>query len=413
MLKVQTERPTDMIQSNMKRGALLVLNSGSSSVKFTIFKVGNGDGGVTPLFAGQLTGIGTDANLKAKTEEGTLITNESWAELDKEGTVPAILPHLLEWIEQNLPDDLPLIAAGHRVVHGGEKFDRPVLIEGDILKTLASLSPLAPLHQPQNVAAIEALAGSRPDLPQVACFDTAFHQTQPALSTTYAIPKRFTEEGVRRYGFHGLSYEYIAYNLKQTRPDLAKGRVVVAHLGNGASLSALQDGISIDTSMGFSALEGVPMGTRPGSIDPGILIHLMRSYDMNADDLEKLLYRESGLLGVSGISNDMRDLEDSNEPEAKFAIELFCQRVAKQIASLTVSLGGIDALVFTAGIGERGPIIRKKVCDYLGWMGFALDDVKNDANDEMISSEDSKPVLIIPTDEELMIARHTVRLLSS
>ncbi|WP_319533072.1 acetate/propionate family kinase [uncultured Cohaesibacter sp.] len=399
-----------MTKSAVNKGALLVLNSGSSSVKFSIFQLEGG--AVEPLFAGQLTGIGTDAVLKAKSEAGELLAKESWAEYDK-GNVPSILPHLLEWIEKNLPADLPLIGAGHRVVHGGEKFDKPVLVEGSVLEELASFSPLAPLHQPQNVAAIKALADSRPELPQVACFDTAFHQTMPEISTTYAIPKRFTEAGVRRYGFHGLSYEYIAHNLSETKPDLAKGRVVVAHLGNGASLTGLKNGVSIDTSMGFSALEGVPMGTRPGSIDPGILIYLMRENGMDADDLEKVLYHESGLLGVSGISNDMRDLEDNTDPAAVLAVDLFCSRVAKQIASLAVSIGGIDALVFTAGIGEHGPILRKKVLDMLGWMGFAIDDAKNDANAHEISAEGSIPTFIIPTDEEVMIARHTVRLLTA
>ncbi|WP_373236185.1 acetate/propionate family kinase [Cohaesibacter celericrescens] len=402
-----------MTQSEMTKGALLVLNSGSSSVKFTIFQVGaKAQDQVSPLFAGQLTGIGTDANLKAKTSEGKLITNESWADKDK-GSVPAILPHLLEWIETNLPADLPLKAAGHRVVHGGETYDKPVLVQGDVFKKLADLSPLAPLHQPQNLAAIEALANSRPELPQVACFDTAFHQTQPPLSTTYAIPKRYTDEGVRRYGFHGLSYEYIAHNLRENKPDLAKGRVVVAHLGNGASLTALDNGVSVETSMGFSALDGVPMGTRPGSLDAGILIHLMRTYDMDADDLEKLLYHQCGLLGVSNISNDMRELEENSDPNAQLAVDLFSIKVAKQIASLAITLGGIDGLIFTAGIGEHGPIIRKKICDYLAWIGFELDVAANDANEELISTESSIPVYIIPTDEELMIARHTVNVLSA
>ena len=398
-----------MTQSDLKKGALLVLNSGSSSVKFSIFQLGAGDEptSVAPLFAGQLTGIGTDAHLKAKSEAGEKLADQSWTDKD-EGTVPSVLPHLLRWIEANLPEDMPLIAAGHRVVHGGEVYDKPVVITTDILKQLESFSPLAPLHQPQNVAAIEALAKTRPDLPQVACFDTAFHQTQPDLSTIYAIPKRLTDAGIRRYGFHGLSYEYIAHHLRQEMPELAKGRVVVAHLGNGASLSVLKDGVSIETSMGFSALEGVPMGTRPGSIDPGILIHLMREYDMDADDLEKLLYRESGLLGVSEISNDMRDLQDNPDPRAQLAVDLFCIRVAKQITSLAVSTGGLDGLVFTAGIGEHGPLIRKKICAYLNWIGIHIDEVRNSANAALISEDGSLPVYIIPTDEEIMIARHTI-----
>ncbi|WP_114007906.1 acetate/propionate family kinase [Cohaesibacter intestini] len=401
-----------MTQSDIKKGALLVLNSGSSSVKFSIFQLdADGAEGVVPLFAGQLTGIGTDAHLKAKSEAGEKLADESWATKD-EGTVPSILPHLLTWIETSLPADLPLIAAGHRVVHGGEVYDKPVVVTPEILKQLESFSPLAPLHQPQNVAAIEALAKTRPDLPQVACFDTAFHQGQSDLCSIYALPKRLTDQGIRSYGFHGLSYEYIAHYLKQEMPDLAKGRVVVAHLGNGASLSVLEDGKSIETSMGFSALEGVPMGTRPGSIDPGILIHLMREHDMDAEDLEKLLYRESGLLGISEISNDMRDLQDNPDPRAQLAVDYFCSRVAKQIVSLAVSTGGLDALVFTAGIGEHGPIIRKKIGDYLNWIGIRIDPARNDANASQISEDGSLPVYIIPTDEEIMIARHTLNALS-
>ncbi|WP_119308877.1 acetate/propionate family kinase [Cohaesibacter haloalkalitolerans] len=399
--------------TNIKKGALLVLNSGSSSVKFTVFQIGDGEQKIALFFGGQLDGIGSSAKLKVKTAKKELLADESWAHLDQ-GTVPAILPHLLEWIESKLPADLPLIGAGHRVVHGGEAFDKPVLINDEIIEKLANLAPLAPLHQPQNVAAIKALAASRPDLPQVACFDTAFHRTIPAVNSTFAIPKKYTDAGVRRYGMHGLSYEYIAYNLRQNKPDLAKGKVVVAHLGSGASLSALSDGVSIDTSMGFSALDGIPMGTRPGSMDPGVLVYLMREYNMDVNDLEKLLYYKCGILGISDISNDMRDIEENQEPGAVLALDIFCQRTAKQIASLAVSLGGIDALVFTAGIGENGPIIRDKVCADLAFMGIKLDTAKNDTRGvELISAEDSVPVLVIPTDEEFMIAKHAVNILSA
>ncbi|PLW77116.1 acetate/propionate family kinase [Cohaesibacter celericrescens] len=394
------------------KGALLVLNSGSSSVKFTVFQVDTVAAGghqLAPFFAGQLDGIGTAARLKAKAADKGLLADEPWGHLDK-GTVPSVLPHLLSWIENNLPTDLPLRAAGHRVVHGGSLFDKPVLATASVIAQLDGLSPLAPLHQPQNLAAIRALAKSRPDLPQVACFDTAFHQTQPALSTTYAIPKRYTQEGVRRYGFHGLSYEYIAQYLAANKPGLAKGRVVVAHLGSGASLAALKNGVSLDTSMGFSALDGVPMGTRPGAIDPGIIIHLMRRYSLDADELERLLYHESGLLGVSGLSNDMRAIEASQEPDAQLAHDLFCSRVAKAVASLAVSMGGIDGLVFTAGIGEHSALIREKICRYLAWLGFALDPLSNEANDGLISTDGSLPVHVVPTDEEYMIASHTIKL---
>ncbi|WP_319483207.1 acetate/propionate family kinase [uncultured Cohaesibacter sp.] len=399
--------------TDIKKGALLVLNSGSSSVKFTVFQIGDGEQKIALFFGGQLDGIGSSAKLKVKTAKKELLADESWAHLDQ-GTVPAILPHLLEWIESKLPADLPLIGAGHRVVHGGETFDKPMLINDEIIEKLASLAPLAPLHQPQNVAAIKTLASSRSDLPQVACFDTAFHRTIPAINSTFAIPKKYTDAGVTRYGFHGLSYEYIAYNLRQNKPDLAKGKVVVAHLGSGASLAALSDGVSIDTSMGFSALDGIPMGTRPGSMDPGVLIYLMREHNMDVNDLEKLLYYKCGILGISDISNDMRDIEENQEPGAVLALDIFCQRTAKQIASLAVSLGGIDALVFTAGIGENGPIIRDKVCADLAFMGIKLDAAKNDTRGvELISAEDSVPVLVIPTDEEFMIAQHAVNILSA
>ncbi|WP_319411889.1 acetate/propionate family kinase [uncultured Cohaesibacter sp.] len=399
--------------TDIKKGALLVLNSGSSSVKFTVFQVGDADKKIALFFGGQLDGIGSSAHLKVKTAAKELLADESWEHLDQ-GTVPAILPHLLEWIESKLPEDLPLIGAGHRVVHGGESFDKPMLINDEIIEKLSSLAPLAPLHQPQNVAAIKALASSRADLPQVACFDTAFHRTIPAINGTFAIPKEYTDAGVTRYGFHGLSYEYIAYNLRQNKPDLAKGKVVVAHLGSGASLAALQDGVSVDTSMGFSALDGIPMGTRPGSMDPGVLIYLMREYNMGVDDLEKMLYYKCGLLGISDISNDMREIEENEAPGAVLALDIFCQRAAKQIASLAVSLGGIDALVFTAGIGENGPIIRDKVCADLAFMGIKLDAKKNDTRGtELISAEESVPVLVIPTDEEFMIAQHAVNILSA
>ncbi|PTW54389.1 acetate kinase [Breoghania corrubedonensis] len=396
---------------SMKRGALLVLNSGSSSVKFTVFEVDPGEEQIMPLFSGQLTGIGTDAHLSAKAATGERMADESWAERDS-GDVPALLPSLLAWVEEHLPPDLPLLAAGHRVVHGGANLRHPAMITDHLLGELETLIPLAPLHEPQNLAAIKVLADNRSDLPQVACFDTAFHHTQPRTSTTYAIPRHLTDAGIRRYGFHGLSYEYIARHMETHLPQLASGRVVVAHLGNGSSLCALNRGASVDTSMGFSVLEGVPMGTRPGNLDPGILIYLMRKFEMDADALEHLLYHQSGLLGVSGVSNDMRVLLSRDDDNSREAVDLFCIRTAKEICSLACSMGGLDALVFTAGIGEHSAEIRARICGHLKWIGVDLDKDLNKDDATRISTAASLPVHVIPTNEELMIARHTVDLLT-
>src|SRR5581483_6453635 len=301
-----------------------------------------------------------------------------------------------------------IIAAGHRVVHGGLQFTRPVRIDAAVLAALESLVPLAPLHQPHNLAAIRAITGRAPGLPQVACFDTSFHRTQPAVAQTFALPRRYTEEGVLRYGFHGLSYEYIASVLRRTDDRAAAGRTVVAHLGNGASLCALTGGRSVASTMGFTAVDGLPMGTRCGALDPGVLLYLMDRHGMDARALEKLIYQQSGLLGVSGLSSDLRTLLASPDPRAAQAVDLFVYRIGRELGSLAAALGGLDALVFTGGIGENAAAIRARVCRDAAWLGLELDEAANEAGGPLVSCSESKVhAWIIPTNEEFMIARHT------
>ena len=389
--------------------AILVINAGSSSLKFSVFRDhGGGDPVVT--LNGQISGIGTQPVFEAKDAQRRPLAGKSW-EAEERSDRKALLSYLLDWIEERL-DGATLIAAGHRVVHGGVRHAAPVLLTPAVMDELDGLVPLAPLHQPHNLAAIRALAEAHPELPQVACFDTAFHRNQPWQAQTFAIPRELTEEGVRRYGFHGLSYEYIARRLPEIAPELGDSRVVVAHLGSGASMCAIHGGRSVDSTMGFTALDGLPMGTRCGTIDPGVLIYLMRK-GMDADGIEKMLYNKSGLLGVSGISNDMRALLESTDPHAQEAVELFCFRIAKETGALAASMGGVDALVFTAGIGERSAPVRARVGDKLAWMGVELDDAANEANAAKISTPGSRlPVYVIPTDEERMIALHTRRVLT-
>ncbi|PGH54364.1 acetate kinase [Azospirillum palustre] len=389
--------------------AILVINAGSSSLKFSVFRDhGGGDPVVT--INGQISGIGTQPVFEAKDAQRRPLAEKSWG-AGEAGDRTALLSYLLDWIEERL-DGATLIAAGHRVVHGGVRHAAPVLLTPAVLDELDGLVPLAPLHQPHNLAAIRALAEAHPELPQVACFDTAFHRNQPWQAQTFAIPRELTEEGVRRYGFHGLSYEYIARRLPEIAPDLSDSRVVVAHLGSGASMCAIHGGRSVDSTMGFTALDGLPMGTRCGTIDPGVLIYLMRK-GMDAGAIEKMLYNKSGLLGVSGISNDMRALLDSSDPHAQEAVELFCFRIAKETGALSASMGGVDALVFTAGIGERSAPVRARVGDKLAWMGVNIDAAANDANATKISTPGSRlPVYVIPTDEERMIALHTRKVLT-
>jgi acetate kinase len=317
---------------------------------------------------------------------------------------------ILGWLREHA-DGVSLIAAGHRVVHGGLAYDRPVRIDNAVLESLQSLVPLAPLHQPHNIAAVRAVAEIEGRLPQVACFDTAFHRTQARVAQTFAIPRALTEQGVRRYGFHGLSYEYIARRL----PDVVPGarRVVVAHLGSGASMCAIADGRSVESTMGFTAVDGLPMGTRTGALDPGVVLYLLQELGYDAGRIERLLYKESGLLGVSGISNDMRDLLASSEPAARDAVELFVYHICKHLGGLAAALGGIDTLVFTAGIGENAAPVREAVCRNAAWLGLRLDPAANERNGPCISTADSAvSAWVIPTNEELMIAIHTLALLA-
>ena len=319
--------------------------------------------------------------------------------------------HLFGWVKAH-GEGLDVIAVGHRVVHGGPVYAEPIIVDERALEVLTGFEPLAPAHQPHNLAPIRYLLKARPDLPQVACFDTAFHRTAPLVAELYALPRAFFDAGVRRYGFHGLSFEYIVQALAELDPVAARGRLVVAHLGNGCSMAAIRDGKSLGNTMGFTGLDGLPMGTRCGQIDPGVLIYLMQQRGLSLDQVEDLLYNHSGLKGLSGVSNDMRDLLESNQPDARTAIDYFVHRVGRELGSLAAVLGGLDALVFTAGIGEHSAEIRARVCRDANWLGVALDDEANRRGGPRISKEGCSPsVWAIPTNEELMIARHTLRLI--
>ncbi len=387
---------------------ILILNAGSSSIKFALSDVSNP---AVPrrIARGGIEGIGIAPHLSACDADGKPVAEQRW----KAGEVPdheAVLHELLRWSEAHMEGEL--IAVGHRVVHGGSHFTAPVLVSEEVMEALEALTPLAPLHQPHNTSPIRAILAIRPELPQIACFDTAFHHTQAPLVTAFALPPAFAEEGVRRYGFHGLSYECIAGRLKAEVPDLAPGRVIVAHLGNGASLCAMQDCRSVETTMGFSTLDGLVMGTRCGAIDPGVLLYMMQKKGMTAKEIERLLYKESGMLGVSGLSSDMRDLLASDDPRAREAVALFAFRAAREMAALTGTLGGLDGIVFTAGIGEHSPEIRAAICDRLGWLGVALDAAANRQGAAVISTPESRVVVrVMETNEELMILRHSLTLL--
>jgi len=383
--------------------AILVLNAGSSSIKLSLFERGAGDPSL--VAGGQVAGLSTAPVFGAKDADGNTVGERRWqAPIGHDEA----LAHVLEWVRARYADAYTLAAVGHRVVHGGSAFAAPVRVDADVLAALERLVPLAPLHLPHNLAPMRALLARAPAVPQVACFDTAMHRTQARLARMFALPAELEDAGVLRYGFHGLSYEYVAGVLPGLDARAARGRTIVLHLGNGASLCALAGGRSVATTMGFTALDGVPMGTRCGALDPGVLLYLMRERGMDARSLETLLYERSGLLGVSGVSSDMRALAASQDPRAALAVDLFVYRIGREVGSLAAALGGLDALVFTAGIGEHQASIRAAVCRGAAWLGLELDEKANDTHGPRISTPASRvSAWVVPTNEELVIARHT------
>ncbi|MES0880413.1 acetate/propionate family kinase [Roseibium sp. SCP14] len=382
---------------------ILVLNSGSSSIKFTLFSDKN------VQLSGQISGLGATPRLSLKSETSKIRIDRELA--SHEGTHAGALKALLPVLEQELAGR-SVDAVGHRVVHGGVEHAAPVLLSDDVFVALKSLEPLAPLHQPHNLAGIAASREAFPEAKQIACFDTAFHRRHPWVNDTFALPRSLYDEGVRRYGFHGLSYEYICRYLRQTSPETYAGRVIVAHLGNGASMCAIRDGQSIGSTMGFTALDGLPMGTRCGQLDPGVVLYLLTTKGMSADAVSDLLYKNSGLKGLSGISQDMRTLTESTDPKAAEAIDYFVFRIRRELGAMASVLGGLDTVVFTGGIGENSALIREKVCDDQEWIGLSIDSMKNGAGEEDISGASSSiRVLVIPTNEEETIRRHAADLL--
>ena len=388
------------------QACVAVLNSGSSSIKFALY---DADATQTMLFRGQIEKLGVAPHLRIMGPRNDVLKEQAWPgnDLDFQSATLEIVH-----ASRALLDGKPIVGIGHRVVHGGMQYSAPVRITEQVLDYLDELVPLAPLHQPNNLAPIRAIAAAAPHIPQVACFDTAFHRNQPELAQLFALPRWITETGVRRYGFHGLSYEYIVSRLNDVAPDLARGRVVIAHLGNGASLCAVDNGRSVASTMGFTAVDGLMMGTRCGSIDPGVLLYLMDRHGMDRGALENLIYRQSGLLGVSGVSADMRTLRASANPAAREATDLFVYRIVREIGSLTAALGGLDGLVFTGGIGENDAATRAEVAAGCRWLGLELDETRNQGGAGQISRDGSKlSAWVIPTDEERMIARHILDLL--
>ncbi len=389
--------------------AIAVLNAGSSSLKFSIFIEKTPD--LELLLHGQIGGLYTHPRFEVH-KDGNLIDCKTWPESKHFGHKDAIEFLVQCWDEHESMEGHGVAAVGHRVVHGGLEFTEPVKLDEEVLGKLEKLIPLAPLHQPYNLAAIRAVSGHRPGLLQAACFDTSFHRTMPAIASEFALPREYSEGGIKRYGFHGLSYEYISTVLPGLDAAAAKGKTIVAHLGNGASMCAMKGCRSIAGTMGFSAVEGLPMGTRCGSIDPGVLIYLMDNFGLDARALDELIYKKSGLLGVSGISSDMSELLSSRDPRASEAVDLFVYRIVREMGSLAAALGGLNAVVFTGGIGEHAAEIRSRVCRDSSWLGITLDEKANDRGGPRISRMDSPvSVWVVPTDEELMIARHTFSLM--
>lgn len=388
---------------------VLILNAGSSSLKFSVYLPAKTENWQV-VTRGQIDGIGTVPVLTVKDTDGKLIANQKLDTTVKDAK--QALDVLVGWLRSHYTD-ARLLGVGHRVVHGGTEYFQPTIVTKQVLADLNKLIPLAPLHQPFNLAAIESVFQRLPDVPQVACFDTGFHHDQEPLMKLVPLPKEVRDKGVKRYGFHGLSYEYISSALPNVAPEIAMGRVLVAHLGSGASICAMKNGKSIDSTLGFTALDGLCMGTRPGSLDPGVLLYLFQTLGLSAEEVENMLYKKSGLLAISGISNDMRILLESSGQESQLAVDYFIYRITKEIGALTSVLGGIDALVFTAGIGENSPVIRKKICTASSWLGIDIDDDFNESKKTCVSSSKSKiSVWVIPTDEELMIARHMRNLLN-
>jgi acetate kinase len=389
---------------------ILVVNAGSSSLKFQVFET-DGKSSLKRLIKGQMEGIGTQPRMRAEAADRTPLIDQVY-ELDAVPDVAGAIREAGKWLRSS--QKLNLVAVGHRVVHGGPEYHRPLLVDAAIVEKLERYIPLAPLHQPNNLAPIRSLLNNNPELPQVACFDTAFHRGHSDVADHFAIPEHFYKEGVRRYGFHGLSYEFVAKRLQQMFPDAVQSRLIIAHLGSGASMCAVSKGQSVESTMGFTALDGLPMGTRPGQIDPGVVLYLISQKGMSAEDVQKFLYNNCGLKGLSGISNDMRDLEKRDELGAKLAVDYFVYRIALYAGMLAAALGGLDTFVFTAGIGENSATIRSRIAERLAWLGAELDSEANAKRQTVISRQKSRVRLcVIPTDEELMIAEHTLAVLVS
>ena len=386
----------------------LVLNAGSSSLKFCVYARPEAEAWRLEA-RGQIEGIGTSPRLSAKDGAGERLADQPLDATVRDGK--GALDALAAWLRSRY-GGARVLGVGHRVVHGGAGYAGPTVVTPKVLEELRALIPLAPLHQPYNLAAIEAVSERLPGVPQVACFDTSFHRGGPAVAELVPLPREICRSGLQRYGFHGLSYEYIASVLPEVAPEIARGRVIVAHLGSGASVCALRNGKSVDHSLGFTALDGLCMGTRPGALDPGVVLYLFQGLGLSPKEVETMLYKKSGLLGISGISNDMRDLVDSKEPDARLAVDYFVYRAAREIGGLAAVLGGIDGLVFTAGIGENSAEIRARIGEACAWLGVELDPEANARKGPRISKPGSKAqAWVIPTNEELMIARHTGRLL--